>query len=71
MKKNNKLTLGSERIASLSKDKMMHVQGGLAQGSTNHNFTCTWCTGGGGGTGTSQDYPSDATYTCTRTETIA
>jgi hypothetical protein len=68
MNKKKKLTLGSERIASLGKEKMSNVLGGLAQGSTNHNFTCGLCTGGD--QPPIQDYPSDATYTCTVGYTI-
>ena len=47
MKKNRKLTLNKEKIGSLS--NMNEVIGGKADlidggGSTEHNFTCGWCT---------------------------
>jgi len=47
MKKNRKLTLNKEKIGSLS--NMDDVRGGKADlidagGSTEHNFTCGWCT---------------------------
>ena len=47
MKKNRKLTLNKEKIGSLS--NMNELIGGKADlidggGSTEHNFTCGWCT---------------------------
>ncbi len=44
MKKGKKLTLKSEKVASLSKADMSQIAGGGTGRSTNHNFTCGLCT---------------------------
>jgi natural product precursor len=43
--KNSKLSLKKESIANLSKDDMSSLRGGEG-GSTCHQITCSWCTGG-------------------------
>ncbi|CAM2893527.1 hypothetical protein DRF59_07390 [Chryseobacterium flavum] len=56
MKKTKKLSLKKEKISSLTNSDMKSIQGGVQQidndlagsaGSSNHDFTCCWCTGGG------------------------
>lgn len=52
MKKGKKLSLKKEKISSLTNSDMHSIKGGgpqdpvLDAGSTNHDFTCSWCTGG-------------------------
>lgn len=55
-----KLSLKKEKISSLTKSDMQSIQGGKqglnedlagSVGSSNHDFTCCWCTGGNGGGG--------------------
>lgn len=43
-KKPKKLTLNKERIAHMTNAEMQSVLGG--DGSTAHDFTCSWCTSG-------------------------
>ena len=57
MKKVKKLSLKKEKISSLTNSDMQSIKGGLGDpnaktapgsaGSSNHDFTCCWCTGGG------------------------
>ena len=42
-----KLTLNKQKIKKLTKDQSASIQGGGSQNSSNHGFTCCWCTGGG------------------------
>ncbi|KMQ67701.1 hypothetical protein ACM39_12670 [Chryseobacterium sp. FH2] len=48
--KKKKLSLNKEKIVSLSGKKALEIQGGKilpgvgSQGSTNHDFTCCFCT---------------------------
>ena len=44
------MKLNKVKIARLSDDQAKGINGGGTEGSTNHNFTCCWCTGGGGHT---------------------
>ncbi len=47
MKNQKKLSLNKERVAELSKEAQVKITGGAAAksgGSTNHGFTCCWCT---------------------------
>lgn len=45
------LKIEKEKIAVLNEDEISAIQGGKelpglpGNGSTNYNFTCTWCTG--------------------------
>jgi natural product precursor len=46
--KNSKLSLKKESIAKLSNQDMASLRGGEQyDGSTCHQFTCSWCTGSG------------------------
>jgi len=44
-----KLSLNKERIVKLTREQASEITGGKAASasSSNHNFTCCWCTGGG------------------------
>ncbi|WP_136468898.1 class I lanthipeptide [Flagellimonas onchidii] len=43
-----KLKLNKEKIAKLTKEQASSVNGGGTNHSTQHNFTCCWCTNTGG-----------------------
>lgn len=40
------MKLNKRKIARLTDDQARSVHGGGTNGSTNHNFTCCWCSGG-------------------------
>lgn len=40
------MKLNKTKIARLTDHEARSVRGGGTNGSTNHNFTCCWCTGG-------------------------
>ncbi len=47
MKNQKKLSLNKERVAELSKEAQGKITGGAAAktgSSTDHGFTCCWCT---------------------------
>ncbi len=60
--KKKKLTLNKEKVTKLTKDQSAIIKGGNERPtgsvySTNHNFTCCWCSGG--------DDTKDSWNTCT------
>lgn len=47
MKNQKKLSLNKERVAELSKEAQVKIKGGAAAktgSSSDHKFTCCWCT---------------------------
>ncbi|KMQ67699.1 hypothetical protein ACM39_12660 [Chryseobacterium sp. FH2] len=64
--KKKKLTLNKQKIVNLSNEQASQIQGGKLElagsvNSSNNDFTCCWCTGGGGGT-------KDSWNTCRQSE---
>ena len=44
------MKLNKVKVARLSDDQAKGINGGGTGGSTEHNFTCCWCSGGGSNT---------------------
>ncbi|MBF4472435.1 hypothetical protein [Flavobacterium sp. HJJ] len=69
------MKLNKMNISRLTKSQAQAIKGGYggggSGGSTIHNFTCTWCTGGGNSFECSTQNPNDIACNTTRPNTYA